>query len=100
MGAILTVDNVRHRRGGREVLRVEHLQVAAGERLGLLGLNGAGKTTLLRLLAGIDEPTAGEIRIDGTAPGLLPLGDAVGARSAAGEGAARSAVAPPKLRAP
>ena len=73
MGAILTVDNVRHRRGGREVLRVEHLQVAAGERLGLLGLNGAGKTTLLRLLAGVDEPTAGKIRIDGVA---MSRGDA------------------------
>ncbi len=73
MGAILTVDNVRHRRGGREVLRVDRLQVAAGERLGLLGLNGAGKTTLLRLLAGIDEPTAGEIRIDGVA---MSRGDA------------------------
>ena len=64
MGAVLTVDNVRHRRGGRDVLRVDRLQVAAGERLGLLGPNGAGKTTLLRLLAGIDEPTAGKIRID------------------------------------
>jgi ABC-type sulfate/molybdate transport systems ATPase subunit len=73
MGAVLTVDNVRHRRGGRAVLQVDRLQVAAGERLGLLGLNGAGKTTLLRLLAGIDEPTAGEIRIDGVA---ISRGDA------------------------
>jgi ABC-type sulfate/molybdate transport systems ATPase subunit len=67
MGAVLTVDNVRHRRGGREVLRVDRLEIAAGERVGLLGLNGAGKTTLLRLLAGIEQPTAGEIRIDGVA---------------------------------
>jgi ABC-type sulfate/molybdate transport systems ATPase subunit len=73
MGAILTVDNVRHRRGGREVLRVDHLEISAGERLGLLGLNGAGKTTLLRLLAGIDNPTSGEIRIDGVA---MSRGDA------------------------
>jgi ABC-type sulfate/molybdate transport systems ATPase subunit len=64
VGAVLTVAGVRHRRGGREVLRVDRLDVAAGERLGLLGLNGAGKTSLLRLLAGIDEPTAGEIRVD------------------------------------
>jgi ABC-type sulfate/molybdate transport systems ATPase subunit len=65
MGAILTATDVRHRRAGREVLRVDRLEIGAGERLGLLGLNGAGKTTLLRLLAGIDEPTAGEARIDG-----------------------------------
>jgi ABC-type sulfate/molybdate transport systems ATPase subunit len=73
MGAVLTVDHVRHRRGGREVLRVDRLEIAAGERVGLLGLNGAGKTTLLRLLAGIDEPTSGRIRIDGVA---MSRGDA------------------------
>ena len=64
MGAVLNVAGVRHRRGGREVLRVERLRVAAGERLGLLGLNGAGKTSLLRLLAAIDQPTVGEVRVD------------------------------------
>jgi ABC-type sulfate/molybdate transport systems ATPase subunit len=65
VGAVLTVAGVRHRRGSREVLRVDRLDVAAGERLGLLGLNGAGKTSLLRLLAAIDQPTVGEVRIDG-----------------------------------
>jgi ABC-type Fe3+/spermidine/putrescine transport system ATPase subunit len=74
MGAVLTVDGVRHRRGGREVLHVPRLEIAAGERLGLLGRNGAGKTTLLRLLAGIDEPTAGEVRVDGA---VLSRGAAV-----------------------
>jgi ABC-type Fe3+/spermidine/putrescine transport system ATPase subunit len=67
MGAILSVADVRHRRGGRDVLRVDRLEIGAGERLGLLGLNGAGKTSLLRLLAGIDQPTVGEVRIDGLA---------------------------------
>ena len=66
MGAILTVTDVRHQRGGREVLRVDRLEIAAGERLGLLGLNGAGKTSLLRLLAAIDHPTVGEVRVDGS----------------------------------
>ena len=64
MGAILTATGVRHRRGGREVLRVDRLDVAAGERLGLLGLNGAGKTSLLRLLAAIDQPSLGEVCVD------------------------------------
>jgi ABC-type sulfate/molybdate transport systems ATPase subunit len=65
VGAVLTVDSVCHRRGGREVLRIDALEVHAGERLGLLGLNGAGKTSLLRLLAGIDVPAVGEVRVDG-----------------------------------
>ncbi|HEX6618118.1 MAG TPA: ABC transporter ATP-binding protein [Solirubrobacteraceae bacterium] len=64
MGAVLNVAGVRHRRGAREVLRVDRLDISAGERLGLLGLNGAGKTSLLRLLAGIDQPTVGEVRVD------------------------------------
>jgi ABC-type sulfate/molybdate transport systems ATPase subunit len=67
VGAVLNIAGVRHRRGGREVLRVDRLSVAAGERLGLLGLNGAGKTSLLRLLAGIDRPTVGEVRVDDVA---------------------------------
>jgi ABC-type sulfate/molybdate transport systems ATPase subunit len=64
VGAVLNVIGVRHHRGGREVLRVDRLDIAAGERLGLLGLNGAGKTSLLRLLAAIDQPTVGEVRVD------------------------------------
>jgi ABC-type sugar transport system ATPase subunit len=67
VGAVLTTAGVRHRRGGREVLRIDALEVHAGERLGLLGLNGAGKTSLLRLFAAIDLPTTGEVRIDGIA---------------------------------
>lgn len=41
------------------------LQVHAGEIYGLIGPNGAGKTTLIRMLATIEEPTNGEIYIDG-----------------------------------
>src|SRR5438876_8015002 len=39
------------------------LDVAAGEFLALMGPSGSGKTTLLNLIAGLDRPTAGEIRV-------------------------------------
>ena len=44
-----------------------NLQVREGEVYGLIGPNGAGKTTLLRLLALADEPTTGEIFLNGDA---------------------------------
>jgi ABC-type branched-subunit amino acid transport system ATPase component len=65
VGAVVTVRDVRHRRGGRDVLAIEQLDLEAGERLAVLGPNGAGKTTLLRLLAGLEAPTSGRVEIDG-----------------------------------
>jgi ABC-2 type transport system ATP-binding protein len=41
------------------------LEIKAGEVYGLIGPNGAGKTTLIRMLAAVEEPTQGEIYIDG-----------------------------------
>jgi ABC-type sulfate/molybdate transport systems ATPase subunit len=65
VGSRLRLRGIRHRRGGREVLAVAELDLAAGERLAVLGPNGAGKTTLLRLVAGLEEPAEGSVEIDG-----------------------------------
>jgi ABC-type sulfate/molybdate transport systems ATPase subunit len=65
VGSVLSLRGIRHRRGGREVLRIERLDLAAGDRLAVLGPNGAGKTTLLRLMAGLEAPSAGTVEIDG-----------------------------------
>jgi ABC-type sulfate/molybdate transport systems ATPase subunit len=73
VGAVVTLRDVGHRRGGRDILNLDHLEIPAGARVAILGPNGAGKTTLLRLLAGIDHPATGVIHIDGTATTRLTM---------------------------
>lgn len=51
-----------------------NVEIAEGERVGLIGHNGAGKTTLLRVLSGIYEPTSGHARIDGRTVSLINIG--------------------------
>ncbi|MCD1258006.1 ABC transporter ATP-binding protein [Paenibacillus athensensis] len=46
------------------------LQIRKGAIVGLLGPNGSGKSTLLKMLAGLINPTAGSIRVNGVEPGV------------------------------
>lgn len=47
--------------GPREVFRNINLDVAPGQKVGILGRNGAGKSTMIRLLSGAEQPTSGVV---------------------------------------
>ncbi|WIV54155.1 amino acid ABC transporter ATP-binding protein [Amycolatopsis nalaikhensis] len=63
----VTVRGLHKRYGPIEVLRDVDLDVAAGETVCVIGRSGSGKSTLLKCLNLLEPPTAGEIRIGGTA---------------------------------
>src|SRR3989449_10632554 len=58
---------VRHRYDRRVVLDIERFTVAPGSGVAIVGPNGSGKSTLLRLLALLERPSEGEVRLDGKA---------------------------------
>jgi ABC-type lipoprotein export system ATPase subunit len=58
--------------GDAAALQGLSLQVSDGEVLTVLGPSGSGKSTLLRLLAGLDRPSAGVVRVYGEDVGKLP----------------------------
>ncbi len=57
-----------------QVLKDFSLEVQSGEWVGLMGPNGCGKSTMMKLLAGIYQPDAGEIHVDGHLAAVLELG--------------------------
>ena len=66
-GLGIAVDAVGKRFGGRAVLEALDLEIAAGAFVAVVGRSGCGKSTLLRLLAGLEQPTSGALRLDGAA---------------------------------
>src|SRR6184192_4109525 len=78
---VLSVRNLTktYRSAGEQivVLRGVNLSIAAGERVALTGESGSGKSTLLHLIAGLDAPDGGDIRLAGTSvPDLTDAGRA------------------------
>jgi ATP-binding cassette, subfamily B, bacterial len=71
--ATISCEDLRFRYGGAadEVLHGLNLAIPASQSLAIVGLNGAGKTTLARLLAGLDAPSGGSVRVGG-----IPVEDA------------------------
>lgn len=61
-GLPLRLDGIGKRFGERQVLRDLSLDIPAGQFVAVVGRSGCGKSTLLRLLAGLDDPSAGRLR--------------------------------------
>ncbi len=68
---MIELRGIRKRYGPVTALAGVDLELRPGEVVGLVGPNGAGKTTLLKVLLGLVQPDAGELRVDGvvTRPG-------------------------------
>jgi osmoprotectant transport system ATP-binding protein len=61
--AVVSLDGVRKSFGERVVIRPTSLDVAAGERLALIGPSGSGKSTYLRMVLGLVIPDAGTVQV-------------------------------------
>src|SRR5207245_2005784 len=107
---MLELVGVRHRYDGRVVLDLARFEVPPGALIAMVGPNGSGKSTLLRLLALLEPPTEGEVRLDGRPvsggpararpDAALRRRGTAGWRRSAGGGRSRSAPPPTSSRTP
>jgi putative spermidine/putrescine transport system ATP-binding protein len=75
MSTKLSVNGLGKRYGASTALMATHLDIRKGELLTLLGPSGSGKTTLLQMIAGLVEPSEGQLLIDGQDATWLPPGE-------------------------
>lgn len=66
---VIRVENLQKSFGDNVVLREVSLDVASGETVVIIGASGSGKTTLLRCLNRLEEPSGGEVWLDGKSVG-------------------------------
>jgi len=65
---MIQLENVSRDYGDGKVVHALNnvcLEIHRGERVAVMGPSGSGKSTLLNLICGLDEPTAGAVKIDG-----------------------------------
>ena len=69
---ILELDGLTKRFGNFTAVSEVDLSISEGEFFTIVGPSGSGKTTMIRLLAGMDQPTSGEIRLQGSRINEVP----------------------------
>lgn len=74
----VSVDGLRVRRGGREVVRGVSFEVEPGAVTGLLGPSGCGKTTVMRSIVGVQIVAGGRVTVLGHPAGSAPLRRKIG----------------------
>ncbi|MDJ1015661.1 MAG: ABC transporter ATP-binding protein [Paracoccaceae bacterium] len=62
---MIVVDDIHKKFGGFHAVDGASLEISAGSITGLIGPNGAGKTTLFNVIAGVLEPTSGQVTMEG-----------------------------------
>lgn len=70
MDNLITCTHLKKSYGKDTALNDVTFSVGTGRIVGLLGPNGSGKTTLIKLMNGLLQPTEGEVKIKGKAPGI------------------------------
>jgi len=70
MEAILKLHNLNKSYASFPALKNVNLELEPGRIMGILGPNGSGKTTLIKIVAGLLQPSGGEVIVCGMAPGV------------------------------
>jgi ABC-2 type transport system ATP-binding protein len=70
MAAILQLHNLNKSYASFPALKNVDLELEPGKIMGVLGPNGSGKTTLIKIVAGLLQPSGGEVMVCGMAPGV------------------------------